>query len=96
MDIILRNEESVRLNCNGTNAFDTFVNVECEKNQSDDLEHYNEFLGVTVYDMHQIFIVNKCRTIKTFIFKKCDKVFKSDLGFYSDGEILFTNSEFAE
>ena len=50
--------------------------------------------SATVYEMHKIIIVRKSRTIKTFFFDKNKKVVHNkELGYYSDGQILFSNIE---
>ena len=95
MEIVLRNTESIRI-IKGTSFDAAFIDVESDKNVSDNFEHYNEYLAFTSHEMHQIFIVKLERYIKTFVFKKEYIVKKSDFGLYSDGEILYTNSVLVE
>ena len=92
MNIKLNYEESCRISTGEILKDDAFINIEYELS-SDDNQFYSKGLSATFYGMFQIFIVQKDREIKVFTYPKKYKVFKKDFEYYSDGEILFTNSK---
>ncbi len=90
MESRLRQNDSLRL-IGGQDIEDTFIDAKYFEKASD--QHFNKCLSVTVFEMHQIFILKKERQIKVFSFRKEDTVYKSDLDWYSDGEVIYTNSK---
>lgn len=91
MTIGLYNKEELRvLHGSHDGIDDVFININAVQNSDD--EHYTEGLSVAAFEMHQIFLIKKERTYRLFSFRKNDEVYLSDFGFYSDGEIVFSNS----
>ena len=90
MELKLKNNQSIRVT--GDDGLDAHI-VDVRRKDINEDEYDNSCISVTMHDLNQIFVVSKERALVTFVFKKSDKVYKSDLGFYSDGEILFTNSK---
>ncbi len=86
MELKLNNKEGVR--CEGREVF-----IEVRAEAYDDNEHYNECITVSTYFMHQIFLVKKKGGVRLFSFRSDDKVCRKALGDYSDGEVIFTNSQ---
>ena len=66
---------------------------DCSSGESNSDDHSNKFVSATFHDMHKIFIIRKGRETVVFSFGGKDVIKKSDFGYFSDGEILFTNSE---
>ena len=89
MNLNLYVNDGVRVNKTGEKLF---VDIGVIENSNGDM-HYNEALSISAYEVHQIFVVRKDIVIKLFIFDKDAEVIKSDFGWYSDGEIIFTNNK---
>ena len=93
MEINLTSKEQVRIN-SGTNHNDPFVNVSRIEESSD--HHYCKGLSVGIYRMHQVFVIEKEGNLRVFTFGKNQTVTKSDLGWWKDGKIIYTNSTLKE
>lgn len=91
MNLKLNRDEKIRVSTTDTDINAPFLNVKAEENDSE--THYNKFVSATFHDVHSVFIIRKERSIKTFVFRTGEVVIKSDFGWWSDGEILFTNSK---
>ena len=89
MDIKLYKKDEIRVLTNSKNSpfFD------CSSGESNSDDHSNKFVSATFHDMHKFFIIRKGRETVVFSFGGKDVIKKSDFGYFSDGEILFTNSE---
>lgn len=87
MKITLQGEESLTIQA-GTSLNDAFININSIFNQ----DNFNNAITVSAFEMHQIFIMHKDRTNKMFIFRKNTDVMLSDLGYYKDAKIIYSNS----